>query len=346
MGQETQIFSHLEIFWSGWEVITMSNTQNSGGGVIGGMARNGATIVTSISDMMIYLAIAMVTWVFFITFTYYCFGPTSGWYVPGVVNFAKGMSVIMTFLFSIALLMVYMAAMVGIMGLRRVFSVVGYVPNFLVSLLGDGQTLPPTITDAYITDFKKMIGDKLAWAGVYCGLVGLLPLEGVPWSPMVIFAMMVFLAFQQAGWREKPPVVARWMAYFLLTSIVSWVIAHALYRFMKTDTDPLNNSFVTLVDSMGDAAKNGMHKASLWITDTMGTENHKAKLTEVVAVSNGPSKEGEKILQLIVERENAVSMGGDTSMVDLAIGITCPEVSSDDCHISSIARTCSKYCNK
>lgn len=324
----------------------MSNSQKPEGGMIGATARNGATVAVSIIDMLIRLGVVMVGWVVFITASYYCFGPMSGWHVPAVVNFTKGVSVVMTFFFSIALLMTYLSAMVSIMVLRRIFSVVGYVPNFLVSLLGDGQTLPSTITDAYIADFKKMIGDKLAWAGVYCGLVGLLPLEGVPWSPMVIFAMMVFLAFQQAGWREKPPVVARWMAYFLLTSIVSWVIAHALYRFMKTDTDPLNNSFVTLVDSMGDAAKNGMQKASLWITDTMGTENHKAKLTEVVAVSNGPSVEGQKILQLITERKSVAEVGGDTTVIDWAIGETCPKVTTDDCYIGPIAQKCAEHCNK
>lgn len=325
----------------------MSNSQNSGGaGVIGGIARDGATVVLSISDILIRLGIIMVMWVVSITAIFLIFGPTSGWYFPAAVSFAKGASVFMTFLFAIALLMTYLSAMVTIMALRRVFSVIGYVPNFLVGLLGDGQTLPPTITNEYINDFKKMIGDKLAWAGVYCAIVGLLPLEGVPWSPMVIFAMMVFLAFQQAGWKEKPPRIARFLAYTLLTSIVSWVILHALYRFMKQDTNPLNNSFVILVDSMGDAAKNGMNKASLWITDTMGTENHKDKLTEVVAVSNGPSGEGQKILKLLAEHESVTAGGGDTSMVELAISITCPKIHDDDCHLTEIARTCTERCNR
>ena len=324
----------------------MSNTNiQSRGNVLTAVTKDGVTVALSVTELLIRFGVVLVVWVTLLTASYYLFGPTGHFYVPAIISFAKGVSVFMTFITAIILLLIYMSSMVGVMLLRRVFSVVGYVPNFLVSLIEEGRTLPATITEEYINDLKKMLGDKLAWAGVYCAIVGLLPLEAVPWSPMVIFAMMVFLAFQQAGWKEKPPRVARWLAYFLLTSIVSWVIAHGLYRFMKHDTDEINNSFVTFVDAVGDASKNGLNKASLWITQTMGTENHEVKLREAVAVSNGPSKNGQKVLQLLIEKQG-IPEGGDTSIQDLAIKVTCEMVIEDDCLIPDIGVACAEFCVK
>lgn len=324
----------------------MSNTNNqSRGNLIAAVAKDGMTAALSVTELLIRFGVVLVVWVTLLTLSYYIFGPTGHFYVPAVISFAKGVSVFMTFMIAVMLLLIYMSSMVGVMLLRRVFSVVGYIPNFIVSMIEEGKTFPATITDEYIDDLKKMLGDKLAWAGVYCSIVGLLPLEAVPWSPMVIFAMMVFLAFQQAGWKEKPPKIARWLAYFLLTSIVSWVIAHGLYRFMKHDSDQINNSFVTFVDAIGDASKNGLNKASLWITKTMGTENHEVQLKEAVALSNGPSKDGQRVLQLLVEKQT-IPQGGDTSIQDLAIRFACETINDDDCLIPNIAGACVEYCVK